>query len=250
MEILLLFSFLAGVVTILSPCIFPLLPIILSSSLDNSGIRRPIGVVVGFIASFSFFTLTLAALVEATGVDTSSIRGVSSVIIALFGLSLVSDKFQVLVERFFTNISGKFGGGPPRHGFWGGLALGLSLGLIWTPCVGPILASVITLAITGQVNGASVLVTLSYSMGTAIPMFAIIIGGQKLMGRVSFLKNNSRKIQKGFGYLMIALSILLLFGVEKRFSQFVLENFPAYAEIITKVDSSTMVEEKIIENLN
>lgn len=250
MEILLLFSFIAGVVTILSPCIFPLLPIILSSSLDSSGVRRPIGVVVGFVSSFSFFTLSLAALVEATGVDTASIRGISSIIIALFGLSLISNKFQLLVERFFTSFSGKIGGGAPKRGFFGGLILGLSLGLIWTPCVGPILASVITLAITGQVSGAAVLVTISYSLGTAIPMFAIIVGGQKLMSRVTFLKNNSRKIQKGFGVAMIVLAILLLFGIEKRFSQFVLDSFPEYEQIITKIDSSTMVEEKINENLN
>ncbi len=249
MEILLFFSFIAGVVTILSPCIFPLLPIILSSSLDSSGIKRPIGVVVGFISSFSFFTLSLAALVEATGVDTSSIRGISSIIIALFGLSLISNKFQLLVERFFASFSGKIGGGAPKYGFFGGLVLGLSLGLIWTPCVGPILASVITLAITGQVTGAAVLVTISYSLGTAIPMFAMIVGGQKLMSKVSFLKTNSRKIQKGFGFVMIILAFLLLFGIEKRFSQFILDNFPSYEQIITKIDSSTQIQDRINENL-
>ena len=185
MILLILFSFLAGVVTILSPCILPVLPIILSSSIGgkDTGKSRPLGVVTGFIASFTFFTLFLSTIVKISGIPADSLRFFSILVIATFEISLLIPQFQVLLERLFSKLSRfvplnttKSGQTNMRSKFISGLLVGLSLGLLWTPCVGPILASVITLAITGTINLSALFITFAYSLGTSIPMFAIMLG--------------------------------------------------------------------------
>src|SRR3990167_11232450 len=99
MIVLIVFAFLAGIITVLSHCILPILPIILSSSVDTSGKRRPIGVVTGFILSFTFFTLFLSTIVQFSGVPADTFRYISIFILAVFGISLFIPKFQILTEQ-------------------------------------------------------------------------------------------------------------------------------------------------------
>jgi len=103
MFILIAFAFLAGVVTILSPCILPILPIVLSGSVTG-GKRRPWGIVTGFVLSFTFFTLFLSAIVRATGVSPDILRTLSVVVIGAFGLSLLIPRVQVWLEQLFSKI--------------------------------------------------------------------------------------------------------------------------------------------------
>src|SRR5688572_20077998 len=135
MIFLIIFAFIAGIVTILSPCILPVLPIILSSSVDTSGKRRPFGVVIGFVLSFTFFTLFLSAIVKISGISADYLRYLSIIILVLFGLSLVIPRVQIVVEKAFTILSRLAPNSGEKHGFFGGLVIGLSLGLLWTPCV-------------------------------------------------------------------------------------------------------------------
>src|SRR5688572_14355357 len=97
MIILMLFAFLAGIVTILSPCILPILPVILATSVtDENSKKRPYGIVVGFILSFTFFTLFLSSIVKLFGIDAEILRSFSVIVIALFGFSLLIPAFQQL----------------------------------------------------------------------------------------------------------------------------------------------------------
>src|SRR3989339_2280688 len=108
MILLILFSFLAGVVTILSPCILPILPIVLSSSIGGAklGMARPVGVVTGFVLSFTFFTLFLSSIVRLAGITAESLRLFSVAIIISFGISLLVPQFQTLIERLFSKVAG------------------------------------------------------------------------------------------------------------------------------------------------
>lgn len=266
MIILMFFSFLAGVVTVLSPCILPLLPIILASS-AATGKRQPYGVVIGFIVSFTFFTLFLTTIVKATGVSADLIRTISVVIILLFGLVLVIPKLNIWFEIIASKISNKFankvsndsknedeseeGGDSEKEikekktGFVPGLLIGVSLGLIWTPCAGPILAFVISLALTGTVTGHAIFITLSYALGTAIPMFFIIYGGRKLIDKFPALYRNLGKIQKVFGVLMIIVALALYFNYDRKFQTFILDKFPSYGAGITKIEQIGIVEDQL-----
>ena len=243
MLILIAFAFLAGIITILSPCILPILPIVLSGSFGSK--RKPLGIVVGFALSFTLFTLFLSVLVKTTGISADALRSISIIIILIFGISLILPKFQVFMERLFSRLSGKLAVSGNHEGFHGGVFIGLSLGLVWTPCVGPIIASVITLAATSSVNFAAFFITLSYALGTAIPMLAIMIGGRGLLQKIPWLLPNTAKIQKVFGILMILTAMVIFFNIDRRFQVFILDKFPSYGAGLTKIEENSAVKNSL-----
>jgi cytochrome c biogenesis protein CcdA/thiol-disulfide isomerase/thioredoxin len=241
MLLLIIFAFIAGIVTILSPCILPILPIVLSSSVDTSGKRRPLGVVVGFVASFTFFTLFLSLIVKFSGIPAESLRYISVFILILFGLSFLIPTVQNWLEQLFSKLASYAPSSQGRHGFVGGIVIGLSLGLLWTPCVGPILASVISLAISGAVTVQAFLITLAYASGTAIPMFMIMLAGSTALQKVPWLLQNTSRIQKVFGILMILTALGIFFNLDRRFQSYVLTTFPTYGVGLTKIEDNEAV---------
>lgn len=247
MIVLSLFAFLAGIVTILSPCILPILPIILSSTIagEKTGKSRPIGVVVGFIASFTFFTLFLSSIVKIIGISPTILRTISVFVIAGFGISLLVPGFQLFIEKMFSKVARFIPQGKAKKGFGPGLLIGFSLGLLWTPCVGPILASVISLAITGTVTIDAFVITIFYSLGTAIPMFLILIGGQNMLRKVPWLLSNTSKIQKTFGVIMIITAIGIFYNVDRSFQSYILDIFPRYGSGLTKFEDNVLVKNEL-----
>lgn len=247
MFLLIGFAFLAGIVTILSPCILPILPIILSSTIGGQqvGKSRPLGVVLGFIASFTFFTLFLSTIVRTSGISAGSLRLVSVVVIAGFGVSLLIPQFQLFVEKLFSRLARFVPRGNTKTGFWPGILVGLSIGLLWTPCVGPILAAVISLTFTGAVTVDAFAITLAYSLGTAIPMFMIMLGGQNALHKVPWLLTNTTRIQKGFGVLMILTALAILTNVDRKFQTFILDTFPQYGTGLTKFEDNKAIRKQL-----
>lgn len=234
MILLTIFAFLGGIVTILSPCILPILPIILSSSFGGveEDRRKPLGIIFGFILSFTFFTLFLSTIVNLTGISAQALRNVSVFIIGFFGLSYLVPAFQKIIEKAFAKLSSLTPNTTGKTGFGAGVVIGLSLGLLWTPCVGPILASVISLAISGQVNFQAFILTLAYSIGTAIPMFAVMVTGRKIVEKIG----NTQKIQKIFGVIMILTAIAIFFNWDRNFQSYILKKFPNYGTNLTKFE--------------
>ncbi len=246
MLLLLVFAFLGGVVTILSPCILPILPVVLSGGVTG-GKKRPIGVVTGFVLSFTFFTLFLTSLVRATGISADSLRSVSVFIVAAFGLGLLVPKFQIALERMFSRLAGNFSPRtqPVQTDFIAGFLIGISLGLVWTPCVGPILASIITLAATSSVGTGAVFITLAYAVGTAIPLLAVTYGGRSLLLAHPGLVKNAGNIQKLFGIFMIFTALAIYLNWDRRFQAYVLTKFPNYGVGLTKFEDNEMVAKEL-----
>jgi len=247
MLLLIGFAFIAGVVTILSPCILPVLPIILSSTIGgkDTGKARPIGVVVGFVLSFTFFTLFLSSIVKISGISSDVLRTGSVFIIAGLGISLLIPRFQQIIEELFSKLSRLLPRGNVKPGFGPGLLIGLSLGLLWTPCVGPILASVISLAISGTVTLDAFVITFAYSLGTAIPMFLIMLGGQTMLRKVPWLLANTARIQKAFGILMIVMAIGIFNNVDRTVQTYILNAFPQYGVGLTKFEDNKSVQTEL-----
>lgn len=243
MVLLLIFSFLSGIVTVLSPCILPVLPIILSSVVGPKkiGRQRPIGVIIGFVSSFTFFTLFLTSIVNLFGIPAQTLRLFSVGVIGFFGISLLVPYTQLFVEQLFTRLTRFVPPTSQRPGMLGGLMVGFSIGLLWTPCVGPILASVLSLAITGSVTSSAVLITFAYSLGTAIPMFIIMLAGQNALRSVPWLLSRTQEIQKVFGVVMVLTAIGIYFGVDKSFQVYILNLFPNYAQNLVGLEENSLV---------
>jgi cytochrome c biogenesis protein CcdA len=244
--ILLPFAFLSGIVTILSPCILPVLPIVLSGSVGGRG--RPFGVIAGFVASFSVFTLALSSLVQVLGIAPDALRAAAVVLILLFGLVMLVPRLRHGFEMVASWLAAKAGRNQAQskgRGVTGGLLVGASLGLVWTPCVGPIMASVIGLAINQSVDGGAVLIVLAYSFGTSIPMLAIMLGGRTIMKRIPVLSRSPEKIQRVFGVLMILVAVSIGFGWDRRFQSAVLTIFPNYGSGLTSVENVEPVRDAL-----
>lgn len=242
MIILIIFAFIAGLVTVLSPCILPILPIVLSGALSG-GKSRPLGVITGFILSFTFFAVFSFTLAKALGISPDALRYISVALLVLFGISLFVPKFQLILEQFASKFSSI--GQKKREGFTGGVILGVSLGIVWTPCVGPILASVLTLAATSSITLDLILITLAFSLGTALPMIGIAYGGRHVLQTLPYLKKRSEMIQKVFGILIIGTAVMIYFGWDRSFQSYVLEKFPEYGEGLTKFEQTEKVQDNI-----
>jgi cytochrome c biogenesis protein CcdA len=245
MILLILFAFIAGFVTILSPCILPILPIVLSGSLSG-GKKRPLGVVAGFIGSFTFFTLFLSIIVRSTGIPADFMRNLAVVMVLVFGIFLVIPQAQVFFEKLVTKLSSlQKKPSQSGDGFFGGVIVGSSLGLVWAPCVGPILASIITLSITAQVTFSAVLITLAYALGTAIPMLFITYSGRKIFTKVPWLLKHTTQIQQIFGVLMVFTAIGLFMNIDLRFQKYILEKFPQYGIGLTQFEDTPKIQNQL-----
>lgn len=244
MAFLYFFTFLAGIVTVLSPCVLPVLPAILSAGIGK-GRYRPLGVIIGLVLSFTFFTLSFTFLVHLLGISANVLRYIAIIIIGLFGIVMLfpylSDCFALITASFGnlgSSIQSQTKG--KSNGFISGLLLGSALGLVWTPCAGPILATVTTLVATQQVTLQIILLTLTYSLGTGIPLFLIAYGGSQALTKFPFLARHTEKIRKIFGILMILTSIGLAFNFEVALQQFTVKYIPTF-----QIENNTAIQEEL-----
>jgi cytochrome c biogenesis protein CcdA/thiol-disulfide isomerase/thioredoxin len=244
MVVLVMFAFLAGIVTVVSPCILPLLPVILAGSVGR-GRARPWGIVVGFVGSFTFFTLALSALVRFSGVSPGALHMSAIVVLVLLGVLLMFPDLYLGLEGFFSRHLPQRNTSNKEEGFRSGLVVGTSLGLVWTPCVGPIMAAVITLAASSAVTLLAVMITLAYALGTAIPMLIIMFSGRRFLERVSWLKRNAVGIQRVFGALIIIVAFMLYQGYDRRLQSWALTTFPRYGSGLTAFENNDRIKKEL-----
>ena len=227
------FAFVAGVVTVLSPCVLPLLPVILANS-TIGGRLRPVGVIVGFSVFFSVITLLLSLLVRQFALSPDAHRTTAALIFIIMGLVLAIPALKARFEMLAAPIANRFAsGGGNSSGFGGGVLAGAGLGLAWTPCVGPIMASVITLALNQQTTLSSALTAIAFSLGTAIPMGFGVFFGHRLYSRIGVLKRNSARIQQVMGFLILAVGLAIWVGADRAIQIALFRAFPGWEPFLT-----------------
>jgi cytochrome c biogenesis protein CcdA/thiol-disulfide isomerase/thioredoxin len=209
--ILLGVAFVAGVITSLSPCVLPVLPLILAGSATSTDRRRPYVIIAGLVLSFTVFTLAGGALLSALGLPEDLLRDLAIAAMLLLAASLLSRRVAWLLERPLLFLTRRR---PTADG--NGLVLGLSLGLVFVPCAGPVLAAVTVLSATGEVGLRLVLVTAAYALGVAIPMLAIAIGGQRLTSGNRFLRTHAATTRHVAGAVLGAGALAIAFGLDQR----------------------------------
>ena len=247
MIVLLLFAFISGLITIFAPCIWPLLPIILSST-STGGNRKPLGITLGIMVSFALFTLTISSIVKIIPFDPEILRLFAVIVIGFLGLSLAIPQLSHLLEGYVSRLSGKFGGTKSHgDGFTGGFITGLSLGLVWTPCAGPILATIATLAATQALNFQVILVTFVYVIGVGIPLFIFATVGRVLFTRSRFINQYTGRIQQVFGVIMILTAISIFTGYDRTLQAKLLDAFPGYAQFVVDLESNKDVKDQLKE---
>ena len=205
----LILALLAGIITVAAPCTLPMLPILLGASVGRTGKARPAMIALGFVLSFSFVALALSAITRAFDFDPNVLRGAAAILLAGFGLLMLwPAPFERLVSRFggFAGI-----GMAANDGAFGGLLLGTTLGLVWTPCAGPVLGSILTVIATSKDTAWASMLLVTYATGAAIPMLAIAYGGQAVTARIRGLARIAPRLQRGFGVVVIGFAALTYF---------------------------------------
>src|SRR3954447_10395907 len=212
MVLLMLFALIAGAATALSPCVLPVLPVVLGAGVTG-GRPRPLGVVTGLVASFTFATVALVYVIDALGLPNGFLRTVAIVTLLVFGISLLIPGLGDRIEALGSRIAP----GPARvggDGFASGLVLGASLGLVYTPCAGPILAAVITVSASQDFTAGKLAVALAYGVGSGVVLYALMLGGRRLIDRV---RPARAWVQAVTGAVMVLVAIAMTADLDLRF---------------------------------
>lgn len=228
MSLQILFAFLAGVLTIAAPCTLPLLPVLLGTSLGQKSKSRPIFIVLGFVIVFTIAAIILSLLAKYAGFNANIIRNIGIFILAIFGILLIWSKpFEMVAVRLtplISKVSVKVGLG--NTGNFSALMLGMTLGLVWTPCAGPVLASILTLIALQKDLVAAAILLLFYSIGVGVPMIIIAYGGQYISEKVQVISKYSVLLQQIFGVIIILLAIAMFFNFDTKLYSFIFQYFP------------------------
>jgi cytochrome c-type biogenesis protein len=232
------FSFLAGILTSLSPCVLPILPMLFGGAIQKNRLA-PLFMILGLATSFVVVGLLIGSLGHLIGLESEDLRLISVIVLILLGISLLSSKLQNLISEKMSGVSSQ--GSKWTYYFsedsvGGALAIGLLLGVVWSPCVGPTLGVAISLASQTSELGNAFLIMLVFALGASIPMLGISYGLRSVVLRNrSKILTASQASKKIFGLLLIVVGLVLLFGVDKVIETHLLNILPeAWVDIITK----------------
>lgn len=206
-------SFLEGLALIASPCILPVLPLVLSASVDG-GRKRPFGIIIGFVLAFTTFAMASRSVVNALDISLDTIKYGSLFLLTVFGLILLSERLSALFSaatQRFANIGNDLAA-IPKEGFFSGVGIGMLIGLIWTPCAGPILAAVLVQIIRQESNIQALFLVGSFAAGAAVPMLIISLMGREVLAKTGFLIRHADIVRKSFGVLILCTIAFIASG--------------------------------------
>lgn len=229
-------AFAAGSLSTLSPCVLPLVPILLGTAVVAHRLG-PLALAAGLALSFAVVGVIIASFGVALGLDQSVLREGGALLLIAFGVLLLSGRLQ---ERFAGAAAGISGAGNnllgrlTLDGLSGQFALGLLLGLVWSPCVGPTLGAAVTLASQGRDLPQITLMMLTFGIGAATPLVVLGLLSRQAMARVRGRLLAAGKAGKAvLGAVMLVLGMAILFGLDKLFEAWVLTHAPAWLVALT-----------------
>jgi cytochrome c biogenesis protein CcdA/thiol-disulfide isomerase/thioredoxin len=223
----------AGFITAISPCVLPVLPIIFAGG-ATGGRRKPFAIVAGLVLSFSAFTLFGVWLLRRLGLPEDLLRDIAIALLFLVAATLLFPKVEELVQRPFLRLTRRPGGD-----LGGGFLLGASLGLVFVPCAGPVLAAITVVGATQDVGARAIVLTLAYAIGAAIPMLLIALGGRSAMNA---LRPYAHRIRQGLGVVVALTALAIAFNVDRHFQTAI----PGYTEALQeKVEQSDRAQSEL-----
>ncbi|MBP1182368.1 cytochrome c biogenesis CcdA family protein [Methylobacterium sp. PvR107] len=230
------FAFLAGLLSVLSPCVLPLLPIVLGTAASEHRLG-PVALASGLAVAFTTIGLFVATIGFAIGLDGDVFRSAGAVLLVILGVILILPRLQAQVATAAGPVAawaeerfGGFGTG----GLTGQFAVGLLLGAAWSPCVGPTLGAASLMASRGEHLGSVALTMLAFGIGAAAPLMLLgLVSRQALMRWRGGLAAAGRAAKAALGAVMVLLGLLLLTGLDKRVEAAAVSASPDWLNAIT-----------------
>ncbi|HEY1821581.1 MAG TPA: cytochrome c biogenesis protein DipZ [Trebonia sp.] len=226
MLVLSLIGLIGGLITGISPCILPVLPVVFFAggaakrpgedaaepAAGKAGrtrrSRRPYAVIAGLVLSFSFFTLLGSALISLLDLPGDILHYAGLVLLVAIGLGMIFARLGDLLERPFARLSVR-----PGNPNGGGFLLGLGLGLVYVPCAGPVLTAIAVAGATHKLSLSVVVLTLSFAIGATLPLLGFALAGRQVADRVKAFRTRAPLVRRVSGVVMIVLAVALAFNL-------------------------------------
>ena len=232
----LVLSFVAGVLSVLSPCVLPLLPIVLGAAASKQK-WGPVALAAGLALSFVVIGLFVATIGFSIGLDADVFRYVAAVLILAVGVVLMVPRLQsafAVAGGPLANWADNRRDGLNSGSVAGQFAVGLLLGAVWSPCVGPTLGAASLLAAQGRDLGQVALTMFVFGLGAAVPLLALGIASREAMMRWrQRLAAAGPGLKMGFGAILVAIGLLALTGLDKRVETALVEASPQWLTDLT-----------------
>lgn len=226
-----LLALLAGGLTVLNPCVLPILPVVFATAVSKHRMG-PLALAGGLVVSFVAIVLFVNAVGFWIGLDADKFRILGAVVMILVGIVLVTPPLQHQLAAAAGPVSNwtqrRFGGfeGAGWHGQFG---IGLALGLVWSPCTGPTLGAAVALASGGESLGSVALVLTAFGIGAAIPLLALGFLSRAVMLRWrDRLLAWSRVGRYVLGGALLLVGILIVTGIDRQIETYLVQNGPAW----------------------
>jgi len=228
---LVIIGLLGGLITGISPCILPVLPVIFltggaqSARFDSDGPdgfvpasrARPYLVIAGLITSFTLVTLLGSLVLGSLGLPQDVLRWAGIAVLVLIGVGLLVPRFERVLERPFQKLARRSEVTNRGSGF----GVGLALGTVFVPCAGPVLAAIIVAGSTGRIDAGTVVLTVSFAVGVAVPLLFFALAGRGLVERIRAFRRRERGLRIAAGVAMLALAVGLVFNVPQALQRLV-----------------------------
>src|SRR3954453_7763248 len=231
--ILLPIAFAAGIVTAVSPCVFPVLPILFAGG-ASGGKRRTYAIIAGLVSSFATLTVIPRWVRAQWHLREDFLRNLSVGLLFLVAASLIFPQVGVWIERPLARLSRRSPGGKDRGGF----LLGGPLGLVFVPCGGPLIGPSSANAARVHLGWQTILITIAYALGAALPMLAIAALGQRAPIRI---RGNAQAVRTGLGVLMALAALALVFNADTKLQTW----FPDYTHSLQGVERSSVARDEL-----
>lgn len=224
-----LLSFVAGLVTILNPCVLPLIPILLASAMGQSRFG-PVALAAGLVTSFASFGFLIVAFGFQLGINEEAVRLLAGGLLMVAGLLLVVPRAQAALSAAANPLTVKANHALSRvdgSGLHGQFLVGLLLGLVWAPCVGPTLGSAIAAASLGEDLVTAFFAFLAFAFGVALSIVLMAYGSRKALGgRARSLQQLARYAKPIFGAALLFVGLMVVSGLDKEVESALLSILP------------------------
>jgi cytochrome c biogenesis protein CcdA/thiol-disulfide isomerase/thioredoxin len=245
MALLILFAFVAGAGTAITPCVLPVLPALLSAG-ATGGRRRPLGIVVGLAITFTITIAVLATVIDGVGLADGATRTVAIVVLLAFGIVLAVPAAADRLEAPLSRLA-RFGPRTAGSGFWSGLLVGGALGFVYAPCAGPILAAVVSVSASQGTSAQIVAIAIGYGAGSAVVLLLLAYGGRAALDRVR-RAGRGPQLQRVLGAVMVITAMAMSLNLDVRFQTALANDFPSFLTNPTRaIERSGAVEDRLAD---
>jgi cytochrome c biogenesis protein CcdA len=230
------FALLAGILSILSPCVLPLVPLVLGAAVSEHKLG-PLALASGLAISFTVIGLFVATIGFAISLDTGIFRTAAAVLMIAIGAVLLVPQFQAqfaLASGPLSSWTEERFGGFSTTGLPGQFSVGLLLGAVWSPCVGPTLGAASVMAARGENLAEVALTMLVFGIGAALPLLILgLLSRETLMRWRNRLMSAGKGVKMAMGGVLVAVGVLILSGLDKRLEAVLVEASPEWLTVLT-----------------